>query len=226
LILLTSLIIPSVLAEDSYYSVSIVSAGEPLFEAEAVSVFYEPPSLLTAIWIAIATSHFRDFNIYMHQSYYFTWYPSNYLMNAYDMIEEAIDQAHSAGLSFDFLVIYINFPITSGGNLKAGLAKGGSPGDSGVIVTTILPITADFIEMTTQHEISHLYHTPDHSDPSDPHYWEDCVMSYRYSTYYPFYGTTSNWCADCQSIIRSYIDKYGHTFTPSGWGGGGGHHKK
>jgi len=94
-------------------------------------------------------------------------------------------------------------------------------------VTTFLPITADMIEMTTQHEVSHLYHAPDHVDASNPHYWDDCVMSYRFAIYYPIYGTTSNWCVDCQSTIRSNIDEYGYSFTPGGgWGGGGGHHKK
>jgi len=84
-----------------------------------------------------------------------------------------------------------------------------------------------------RHEVSHIFGAEDHFDESDPHYFDDCIMSYR-MVYIEFWvedgwvwyvgkdvcvaGISQNWCEDCKYNIRLHRSPwYFHKNPDSYW---------
>ena len=82
------------------------------------------------------------------------------------------------------------------------------------VITTAQAYWAD--DNIIRHEVCHLFGTHDHEDERDPHFWDDCIMSYRF-TFVEFIiedgwiwhvacdvvlaALSNEWCSECVSII-------------------------
>jgi len=148
-----------------------------------------------------------------------TW-ESNNALQGQELLEDAISKTGFVSKKtminyytpIDILIVF------TGQNL--GYVAGADRQKS-AIITTYQAYWAD--DNVIRHEVSHLFSAKDHLDSNDPHYYDDCIMSYR-MVYIEFWvedgwvwwvannvslaGISDNWCSECSTTIYNHRGRY------------------